>query len=258
MDAVGSARRIICAMALAALLPLLLARGAEAKFPPETGAAEPPPGITITGIGFAPKTADAVAAAVRDSRSRAEAIARALGLGLGAAEEVELPRLTQFGSQEAPAAAAATVTFPIVGGGTGEDAARSVVATGTASARVRPRNRDRSRSIKAAALQARRVATPKAAATASHSAVTAAAAAGFTLGTIVSVSQVAPLYYGPGFYDAALGSFGPGQFCGIVRRPIFRRDPETGLSKVVRRVRQRRCFFQTRYDVELEIRYEAS
>jgi hypothetical protein len=261
MDGFGSVKVVACA---AALLALLAPQGAEAKFPLESGASEPPPGITVTGIGFAPATAtadataDAVDAAVRDARSRAAAIARALGLGLGPTEGIELPQLAQFGESPSPPVAAATVTYAILGGGSGEGSARFVLASGAASARVRPRDRKRSRSIKSAVLSVRRAVTPRAATAARRNAEVAAEAAGLSLGTIVSVSEAPPIYYGSAFYDGALGSFDPGRFCGIVRKPILRRNPETGANEVVRRVPRRRCFFPTSYGVRMEVRYEAS
>jgi hypothetical protein len=252
-----------------ALLSFLVPSAAQAKFPPE-GADQAPPGVTVTGLGFAPAQRGAARQAVRDARRRALAIASTLGLELGEAKGIELPDLNQFGLRRpcrtgrqpsrcrpGPRAAAATVTFAIAGGSSGESDARWVEASGTASSPVRPRDRSSSRSIKRAALAVRRDLAPQATAVARNQARTAAAAAGLRLGAIVSISEVASYYYGPSFYDAALGSFGPGRFCGIVRQPIIRRDPETGIPKVVRRVPRRRCFIPTPYSVKFEVRYEA-
>lgn len=273
MDRWRSAAWLGCAVALAAALSLHTPATAEAKFSGEGGASEAPPGITVTGIGFAPANADAVSRAVRDARQRAAAIAGALRLELGKPEAVELPELTQFGNpiacrgrgERAPGcrppsqtAAAATVTFAIVGGASGEAATRTVAAYGAASAPVEPRNRSRSRSIKSAILAARREVTPEAAAAGWRNARIAAAAADLHLGAIVSVAEAIPFYYGTSFYDAALGSFGPGQFCGIVRRPVVRRDPETGAPRVVRRVPHRRCFAPSTYGIQFAVGYEAS
>lgn len=261
-----------CAVALAAALSLH-APAVEAKLSGEGGTSEARPGVTVTGIGFAPANVDAVSRAVHDARQRAAAIASALRLALGGVEAVELPELTQFGTpvacrgrgRRAPgcrppaqAAAAATVTFAIVGGASGEESARTVTAYGTADASVEPRNGSRSRSIKRAILTARREVTPEAATAGRRNARIAAEAAGLRLGAIVSVAEAVPFYYGTSFYDVALGSFGPGQFCGIVRRPVVRRDPETGVARVVRRVPQRRCFAPTSYSLQFEVRYDAS
>lgn len=260
MERLRRARRTGCEVAVVALLALLLPAGAEAKLPAEAGS-EPPPGVTVTGIGFGPSQVDAVDRAVGDARRRGAAIARVLRLELGAVEKVELPELTQFGEprrrRPGPTVAAATVTFAIVGGATAVEG-RSVEAHGAASARVQPRNRSRSRSIKRAALATRRTLAPQAAAAAGRNARTAAAAAELGLGAVVSVEEAtAPYYYGVGFYDAALGSFGPGRFCGIVLRPVVRRDPETGEEKVVRRVPHRRCFVPNPYSVRFSILYLA-
>jgi len=271
MERLGCANRMVPLAVSALLLALLLPATVGAKVPPES-ASEAPPGITVRGIGFAKRDAGAAQRAVRDARVRAGLIAKALGLQVGEVESVELPELSQFGGETrrcgsredradgcGPAVAAASVTFAIVGGALGEGSGRTVRASGTASAPVHPRNRDLSRSIKRAIFGARRLATPEAAAIALRNARTAAGAAGLELGPIVSVAETSPAYfYGPYFYDFGLGSFGPGRFCGIVRRPVVRRDPDTGEARVVRRVPHRRCFLPARYDVHLEVRYEAS
>lgn len=269
MRASCAARRLGCCLVLAVLLSALTPGGAGAK---GLGgdAGEAPAGITVDGVGFADGYSAAATRAVHEARRRAAVIARELGLDLGRVEAVDLPEPTRFGGSVAcagsgtrstgcrpgPTAVAATVTFALAGGGTGE--ARTVGAYGAAFARVRPRDENRSRSIKRAVFAARRTVTPEAAAAARRHARMAAAAVGLRLGAIVSVSETSPLsYYGPSFYDAALGTFGPGRFCGVYRRPIVRRDPRTGLPRVVRRVARRRCTFPTSYGVTLEVRYEA-
>ncbi len=273
MQRLRSTNRIACGVASAALLSIFAATTAEAKFPAESAADQTPPGVTVTGLGFASSRREAVRHAVRDARQRAAAIAAVLGFELGEVNGVDLPESVQFGQPDPcradrkrsrrcpprpPSAAAATVTFAIVGGSSGESAARWVYVPGVASAAVQPRDRSRNRSIKSAVLAVRRALAPQAASSARRQARAAAAATGLHLGAIVSVSESAPAYYyGPSFYDPALGLFGPGRFCGIVKRPIVRRDPETGTSKVVRRVPRRRCFVPSPYSVHLELRYDA-
>jgi hypothetical protein len=269
MKRLGAARWIVCGVAMVALSSLLAPVSAGAKGSFEGGGSEAAPGVTVTGIGFAPAEAEAAERAVRDARQRATSIARALRLDLGDVEAVELPELTQFGFSRScpgqgsrgcrrlPAAAAATVTYGIVGGGTGEGTARSIRAHGTASTAVESTDRSRNRSIRRALLTARREIAPRAALAARRSAARAANATDLQLGAIVSVEETLPYYYGTSFYDAALGSFGPGRFCGIVKRPILRRDPETGEREVVRRVRSRRCFVSSPYGVQLTVEYEA-
>lgn len=272
MGWLSSAGRMVCGVGLLVILSLLVPVGAAAKFPAESGGADTPPGVTVTGLGFARADSEAARHAVADARRRAETVAGALDVEIAGVEEVELPELTQFGlplscrghRQRLPGcrphrftAAAATVTFAIGGGSSGEGTVRSVYANGTATAPVEPRNRSRSRSIKRAALAVRRALAPEAATLARRNARTAADAARLSLGAIVSVVEAAPYYYGPVFYDSALGSFGPGRFCGIVNRPVVRRNPDTGVPRVVRRVPRRRCFVPSPYSVHLEIRYEA-
>jgi len=263
------AKRLVCCLVVATLLSLLAPLAAGAKGP-GADAGEAPAGITVDGVGFAGNYAGAARRAVQEARRRAEVIARELHLEVGRPEAVDLPEPTRFGGRGActiggprstrcrpgPTAVAAAVTFAIVGGGAG--GARTVGAYGAAFAPVRPRDKDRGRSIKRAVFAARRTVTPEAADAAGRHARTAAAAAGLRLGAIVSVAETSPLtYYGPSFYDSALGTFGPGRFCGIYRRPIARRDPRTGLPKVVRYVEHRRCTFPTSYGVHLDVVYEA-
>ena len=247
------------------------------------------PGITINGAGLARviapnrpsdrsiqrviDAAEPVAAnrAVRDARGRAEAIANAAGVKLGEVAKVELQdAFERFGPPRghcrrarrtkrlrctAPrfTASAATVTFSIVGGAEGSEDARTVQAYGTDSVAVTPENPRSSGSIRRALFAARLAVVPGATAAARHNVETAAGAAGLTLGPIVSISEQLEPYYG----EIALGSFGPGLFCGVVRRPVFRRDPKTGRRRVVRRVRTRRCFFPGTLSLRLEATYEA-
>jgi hypothetical protein len=266
-------KRIGCGVALAVLLSLVVPAEAGAKGGVESDT-DASAGITVSGIGFAKANAGAVERAVHDARLRAAVIARELHLDLGGAEAVELPELTQFGAPGAPrrcpehkrsagcrngpTAVAATVTFAIVGGAGEEGTARTVTASGAAFAPIEPSDDSRSSSIKRAVLGARRAVTPEAATTAWRNARMAGAAAGLRLGTIISVQEAPALsYYGSSFYDPALGSFAPGRFCGIYKRAIVRRDPQTGQSRVVRRVPHRRCTVPSSYSVHLEVRYEA-
>lgn len=264
---------------------------------PETASAqflpvqeEPAPGLTMSGTGLARVAAptrpsddsiqraieaaqpSAASRAVRDARRRSAAIARAVGVQLGRAVKVELQdEFPQFGQprrhcrvprrHEPPrcrtptfTAAVATVTFSIVGGIQGTEDGVEVEAYGSASAPVGPENRRSNRSIRRALEAARVAVTPDAAAAARRSAATAARSAGLRLGPVVSISEQQPYPY---FYDAALGSFGPGEFCGVVRRAIVDRDPETGSPRVLRRVRERRCRFPRTFSLRLEATYAA-
>jgi hypothetical protein len=164
------------------------------------------------------------------TRAGAVAVAGALGVEVGEADQVELQEVTQFGEPRPCGrrgtgpdrcrsadleAAAATLTFAIVGGSDGTASGYSVIVPGVASAAVKPSDPRRNQPIKRAELA---VDPPP---------------------------------------DRALGSFAPGRFCGFVRRPIVRCDPETGVSRVVRRVRDRRCVVSHPYTLRLEARYEA-
>jgi Protein of unknown function (DUF541) len=268
-----------------AVLSLALAGSAEAKVPPASD--EPaPPGITIDGVGFArvspPRPVNesaieraiaaakptAITRAVRDARRRAKSIADALGLELGAADHVELgDPFRLFGLSycrddrgrrrcRAPTltAASATVTFAIVGGADGS-AAATISATGLAKRAVRPSDARRNAPIRRALLSARSAAIPAAALAARRSARTAANAARHDLGRIVSVSRFSDPF-SVYFQDSALGTFGPGRYCSVVRRRIWKPDPETGRPQPAGFVRRYRCAYEDPYSAELEIVYE--
>ena len=95
--------------------------------------------------------------------------------------------------------------------------------------------------------------TPDAARAARANAEAAGAATGIPLGRLFSVVEPSASIYG---YDPTLGNFGPGQFCGLVRRVIGRRDPETGEFHVIRRKPVRRCY-KPRAAVRLDLTYLA-
>jgi hypothetical protein len=252
-------------------LPFPASAGAQSATPRTTDARA---GITVTGIGFAGTKAFAADHAIRDARERAAMVAVAIGVDIGGLESVEMPELTQFthsprscrrAADQPPTlcrkAAAATVTFSILGGASGDvETIRAVTADDTASAPVEPRERTSDRWIKRALLTAREEATKWAAVAAWQNARTAAAAADLRLGPIISVTETAPShapfppFFDLGFRDPLLGFYGPGAYCAITKRPVVRRDPETGQHRVVR-LKRRRCVFPSTYETRLEVRY---
>jgi hypothetical protein len=216
-------------------------------FPP--AAEEYGAGITVSGAGFAPlgHRDRATARAVGDARRRAEAIATALDVSTGEARAVELttpfdPR-PDCGERRtrrcAPMeAVSAVVTFAIAGGPTSDEDAREVEGSGTSFARLQV-ERLTSPAIRHAVRATRLSITPEAASVARANAEAAGSAAGIQLGQLFSVVEPSTASYG---YDPLLGTFGPGQFCGTIRRVIGRRDPDTGRFRIVSRKRVRRCF----------------
>jgi len=251
------------ALAAAAVALLALAPSANAQFygPFPQPAEDYGPGITVSGSGFAPldHRDRATARAVGDARRRAEAIADAMGVSIGEVRGVELlapfdPRPACVNSHTkrcAPLdAVSATVTFAIAGGPTSDDDAREVKGTGTSFARLEV-DRRTSPAIRRAFRATRLAVTPDAAKAARANAEAAATAAGIQLGGLFSVVEATTAAYG---YDASLGSFGPGQFCGTFRRSIGRRDPKTGRFRIVRRVRVHRCY-KPRAAVRLDATY---
>jgi hypothetical protein len=127
---------------------------------------------------------------------------------------------------------------------------------------VEPRNKRQNRSIRRAVLGAREQATREAAVGALSNARRAAAVSGLQLGPVFSVAEedpesgFLPAFLEESSFDEALGSYGPGVFCKVIRRPVIRRDPVTGESEV-RRIKQRRCATPSTYEVHLAIRYSA-
>lgn len=250
------------ALAAASIAFLTLPAPALAQygpFPPQTE--DYGPGITVSGAGFAPlgHRDRTIARAVGDARRRAEAIAAALGVSTGEARYIELstpfdPRpecVNRHTGRCAPLdAVSAVVTFAIAGGPTSDDDAREVEGSGRASERIQVERRT-SPAIRHAFRAARLAVTPDAARTARANAEAAAGAAGIPFGQLFSVVEPTAAAYG---YDPVLGSFGPGQFCGTIRRVFARRDPDTGQFRVIRRQRVRRCY-TPRAAVQLDLTY---
>jgi hypothetical protein len=98
--------------------------------------------------------------------------------------------------------------------------AKTVTALGTAEVDVVAPLKKNSVTIKAAVDAARKKAGPKALAVATDRAATLAAASGMTLGALTAVAEQPPT---PFFYNGygADGTFGPGKYCGTIRRPVY-------------------------------------
>ena len=234
-----------------------LAQGYYGPFPP---AEDYGPGITVSGAGWAPlgHRDRATARAVGDARRRAEAIAAALGVSTGEARYIELntpfePR-PECGNRTtrrcAPLeAVSAVVTFAIQGGPASDEDAREVEGTGTAFSRTEV-ERKTSPAIRHAIRATRLAITPDAAEAARANAEAAAKASGIPLGPLFSVVEPSTAAFG---YDPLLGSFGPGQFCGTIRRVITRRDSD-GRFRIVGRKRVRRCY-KPNSAVRLDVTY---
>ena len=143
----------------------------------------------------------------------------------------------------------------------------TITATGTAQVRVLPANRDSNASIAAAELAAAKAGVPLALQAAQARAATYAAAAGLTLGSLVSISDQAG--FNPFFAQsqAVPGPFGPGRFCGTVRILIGRPKPTLKViggrtvvlpPKHLRFRKVHRCFVPSPLATTLEATYSAS
>jgi len=145
--------------------------------------------------------------------------------------------------------AALTAAAPAVA-----DQGQSVTATGSAQTKVVPKNRQSNSSIAAAVEAAHQAGIPAALKDAHSYGLKYAKAAGLTLGAIESVSDASNngFAYGPGFY----GPFGPNQYCGTVRRPIFK--VVAGKKRVVGTKKVHRCIVPPYVVTVLTVTYSAT
>jgi uncharacterized protein YggE len=135
-------------------------------------------------------------------------------------------------------------------------ATNTVTATGTGQTRVLPKDRHSNASIATAFEAARKASITGAIGNAHEYALDYAHAVGLKLGTVVSVSDqsTSGFYgYGPGGF---LGPFGPGQFCGIERQPIFKQV--NGHRKVVGTKKVHRCIVPKFAYTTLTVTYSAT
>jgi uncharacterized protein YggE len=142
---------------------------------------------------------------------------------------------------------------PAIGQTTPSSTAQTITATGSAQARVKPKNRHSNASIAAAVDRARKASIAGALRQAHEYAVDYAKAVGMTLGSVISVSDAASPFYGPGPF-AGVGPFGPGQYCGTVEQLAGR--PVKGKRPKFKKVH--RCFVPRFASSTLTVTYAAS
>jgi uncharacterized protein YggE len=142
------------------------------------------------------------------------------------------------------------------------DTGNTVTATGTGQAPVTPTNRMDDASIRAAVSAARQKAIPLAVADARNQGSAYAAAAGWTLGAIQSISDVglgnpAPFDFpqGPVPFPIAFGPGGIVNYCGIARTPVFRLVGHH--RKLIRVVSHKACYVPASATVTLTVTYAA-
>jgi uncharacterized protein YggE len=274
----SSIRVVLCAAALAAIPGIAAAKGPLVE--PDEG--PDPRGLTLTGSGAAYVRAPArpgeasvrraveaakpaaMRRALADAQARAQRVASAAGLSLGEPQVIterdpawEYSYAPQrFCSLRRPEqcrvpllrTVSVTVTFATAQTSATATGGRVLVVDGSASIRVRPRNRRSSASIRAALATARMAAGPAALKDAMTDASRLSRITGVTGAGLFAIAEVRRPFEDPG-----IGSFGPGRFCGNVRRAIARRDPRTGRRRIVRRVTTRRCFYPTSATVALRV-----
>ena len=134
--------------------------------------------------------------------------------------------------------------------------AQTVTATGTGQSAVHPRDPHNNASIVRAYDAARHAAIGGALNQAHEYATDYAKAVGLTLGQVVSVSdaQNGGVFYGPGPF---FGPFGPNQFCGTLRQPVFKKA-KNGRRKVVGIKKVHRCIVPRFATISLTVTYSAS
>jgi uncharacterized protein YggE len=152
-----------------------------------------------------------------------------------------------------PVLSALTLAAPAVAAAQGE----SVTATGTAQVKVVPANRHSNASIAAAVAVAEKQAVPGALSAAHANALLYAQAAGLTLGSILSVSDVqsASPFIGPYGGAQDIGPFGPGKYCGTERRAVVKKVG--GRVRVVRTKKQHVCYVPGYASSTLTVTYSA-
>lgn len=100
----------------------------------------------------------------------------------------------------------------------------TVTALGNAVIAVAPTTAHDNTAIRAAVAAARDKAGPAALSDATIEAQKLAASAGWTLGETLNIAEVQPSPFTPFSVYGADGTFGPNQYCGTIRTPIFRRS----------------------------------
>jgi hypothetical protein len=269
--------KAVSALASAFAVLLLMPALALAKVPVAESQSEPESGITATGTGLATvepprrlseesiraaveaKRAVAVSRALNEARRHAKAIAGVAGLTLGPAVAIYEPQTFFFGPSadidqfcrtsprrpgrprcRVPKFVAATVEVRFASPETETPAASEgeIVVAGAARSPVEPAHRDSNSSIRQAVARAEAAAMPAALAAARRQGERFARAAGLSLGPIRAVSEEGADPYAAGI----IGPFGPGRFCGVIRRPVFERTPGSHRRRIVRFERRRHCY----------------
>jgi uncharacterized protein YggE len=153
-------------------------------------------------------------------------------------------------------AVALAVATPALAASTGQ----TITATGTGQVKVKPADRHSNSSIAAAEKAARKASVPLAIADAKSDAQQYAAAAGLTLGPLVSISD--EIDDNPFFGDTyQQGPFGPGRYCGTVRIAVQKRTKNAAgriIIKVVRFRKVHRCVVPSPATTTLAVTSSAS
>jgi hypothetical protein len=155
--------------------------------------------------------------------------------------------------------AAALAAVPAAAQAPSPSPTQTITAVGIGQVKVVPTDRTSNDAIAKAVKAAEDQATPKAIADGRARGAELAAAAGLTLGRLLSVADTPSPPFGP-FYPpyGQQGTFGPGRFCGNVARYKVKRDAQ---GRVVSRKRvgtRRTCRVPPSVSASLTMTFEAS
>lgn len=139
------------------------------------------------------------------------------------------------------AIATALAVTPAVAQIAAPPAPNTISVTGSAQVEPKPFGKKSDASIKKAVDAASAKAIPLAIADGRARAATLSQLSGMPLGELISISETSssPPFFYPGPFSQA-GTFGPGEYCGTVRRSIVRRDAN-GRRVVIGRRSSRIC-----------------
>jgi uncharacterized protein YggE len=133
---------------------------------------------------------------------------------------------------------------------------KTVEVIGVGEADVKPENRRSNASIQRAIDKAQAAALPRAMRSARERGTELARLAGLTLGEIMTISEGPPSPYGPFGFGVFEGPFGPGRWCGTIRRPVYRRVD--GRRRRVGTRARRVCHFPSEVYATVTVTFAAS
>jgi uncharacterized protein YggE len=151
-----------------------------------------------------------------------------------------MPRLSRTRAALTVATASLACAAPAAAQTPAQPAAapNTITVNGTGAAKPTPAVRNSNASIVAAVERAQNAATPLALVDGRARAAKLAQLSGLALGPLLAIAETSPSPYGVFGPFGQIGSFGPGEYCGTVRRPIYRRTKQGRRRRVGIRTRR--------------------